>query len=62
VNERVNHKVEVINLFDHVKVSPPMFTNLVTDTLKLLAEKKEYFEKMPKEEKAQKKDVSNLLL
>ncbi len=39
-----------------------MFTNLVTDTLKLLAEKKEYFEKMPKEEKAQKKDVSNLLL
>jgi hypothetical protein len=51
VNERVNHKVEVINLFDHVKVSPPMFTNVVSDTLKLLAEKKEYFEKMPKEEK-----------
>lgn len=52
MNERVNHKVEVINLFDHVKVSPPMLTNSVSDTLKLLAEKKEYFEKMPKEVKS----------
>ena len=42
--EALNHKVEVINLFDKVKIAPPMFSTNLKSTLDLLLEKKEYFE------------------
>lgn len=41
--EPLLHKVEVLNYFEHVKVSPPLFTKSLQECLTILEEKKAYF-------------------
>lgn len=63
--ESLNHKFDVLGFFESLKVAPPMFTSKLEGTIKILQEKKEYFEAQtekaaedkvePKEEDAQKK-------
>lgn len=42
-DEHLNHQMEVINYFEFVRVTPPIFTKNLEDALKLLEEKKAYF-------------------
>ena len=42
--EQLNHKMEVLNFFEHVSVNPPMYIRNLEETVKLLEEKKAYFE------------------
>lgn len=42
----LNHQFDALNYFDTLKVTPPLFTDKIPDTLKVLQEKKAYFQKM----------------
>jgi len=42
----LNHQFDALNYFDQLKVSPPLFTDKIPDTLKVLQEKKAYFQKL----------------
>jgi len=45
----LNHQIETLNYFDEIKVSPPLFTDKLPETIKILQEKKAYFEKLSAE-------------
>lgn len=45
----INHQIETLNYFDEIKVSPPLYTDKLPATLKILSEKKAYFEKLSQE-------------
>jgi len=45
----LNHQIETLNYFEEIKVSPPLFSDKLEETLKILGEKKAYFEKLSKE-------------
>ena len=47
--EQLNHKMEVLNFFEHVSVNPPLYMRNLEETVKLLEEKKAYFETQPKD-------------
>ncbi len=55
----LNHQFDALNYFDTLKVSPPLFTDKIADTLKVLNEKKADFVKQQedavKEEEEKKK-------
>jgi len=38
--------METLNYFDSIKVSPPMHTNRLADTITQIKEKKEYYQKL----------------
>lgn len=46
-DERLNHMIEVIGYFEHVRVSAPLYSKNLEETLKILEEKKEYFKNLP---------------
>lgn len=45
----LNHQIETLNYFEEIKVAPPLFTDKLAETLKVLGEKKAYFEKLSNE-------------
>ena len=47
--QSINHQIETLNYFDEIKVAPPLFTDKLPATLKILTEKKAYFEKLSEE-------------
>lgn len=47
--QSLNHQIETLNYFEEIKISPPLTTDKLPDTLKLLQEKKAYFEKLSAE-------------
>ena len=52
-NPALNHQMEILTYFDHVKVSPPLFTNKLIDAIRLLKEKKEYYQVLSQNEQNQ---------
>lgn len=42
--QSLNHKFDVLGFFENMKVAPPMVVNKLEGTIKVLQEKKEYFE------------------
>jgi len=47
--------MEILGYFDHIKVAPPLATNKLADSIKLLKEKKDYYKQLSeKEEKGEK--------
>lgn len=48
-SQTLNHQIETLNYFEEIKVSPPLFTDKLPETLKILQEKKAYFEKLSEE-------------
>lgn len=46
-DEKLNHLIEVIGYFEHVRVAPPLFSKNLEETLKILEEKKDYFKNLP---------------
>ena len=48
-SQPLNHQIETLNYFEEIKVSPPLFTDKLPETLKILQEKKAYFEKLSDE-------------
>jgi len=48
-SQPLNHQIETLNYFDEIKVSPPLFTDKLPETIKVLQEKKAYFEKLSTE-------------
>lgn len=46
--------MEVLNYFEHVSVNPPLYNRNLEETVKLLEEKKAYFEAQPKDASSQK--------
>lgn len=42
----LNHQFDALNSFDSVKVSPPLFSDKINDSIKVLKEKLEYFQKL----------------
>lgn len=47
--QSLNHQIETLNYFEEIKIAPPLTTDKLPDTLKLLQEKKAYFEKLSTE-------------
>jgi DNA repair exonuclease SbcCD ATPase subunit len=47
--QSLNHQFETINFFDALKVTPPLFTDKLEDTIKVLNDKKAYFVKLQDE-------------
>lgn len=45
-SQPLNHQIETLNYFDEIKVSPPLFTDKLPETIKILQEKKAYFQKL----------------
>ena len=57
VDLSLNHKIDVLGFFDSLKISPPMFTSRLEETVKQLSEKQKYFENLnPEETENQEKD------
>jgi predicted phage tail protein len=56
----LNHQIETLNYFDEIKVAPPLFTDKLPETLKVLQEKKAYFEKLSQEAMQADEDRKNL--
>jgi len=55
VNLPLNHQMEILGYFDHIKVAPPLATTKLADAIKLLKEKKDYYKVLSeKEEKGEK--------
>ena len=52
-NASFNHQMEILTYFDHVKVSPPLFTNKLAESIRLLKEKKEYYQNLSQNEQNQ---------
>lgn len=52
VVQAINHQLDTIKYFDHLKVPVPLFTNKLEDTIKLLQEKQAYFQNLPIPENA----------
>ena len=52
-NASFNHQMEILTYFDHVKVSPPLFTNKLGESIRLLKEKKEYYQNLSQNEQNQ---------
>jgi hypothetical protein len=49
-NLSLNHQMEILSYFDQIRVAPPLFTNKLQDTLKVLKEKKEYYKALSEKE------------
>jgi hypothetical protein len=47
--QSLNHQFETLNYFEEIKISPPLVTSKLPDTLKQLLEKKAYFQKLSDE-------------
>lgn len=48
-SQPLNHQIETLNYFEEIKVTPPLFTDKLPETLKILGEKKAYFQKLSDE-------------
>jgi len=48
VEQKLNHNMEVLKCFDEMKIASPTTINNLDATIKLLEEKKTYFETLPK--------------
>lgn len=48
-SQPLHHQIETLNYFDEIKVSPPLFTDKLAETIKVVEEKKAYFEKLSSE-------------
>jgi hypothetical protein len=48
----INHQLDTIKYFDHLKVPVPLFSSKLEETIKLLKEKQAYFESLPVPENA----------
>jgi len=44
--QALNHGFETLNYFDAIKISPPLFSDKLEETIKVLREKKAYFQKL----------------
>jgi len=59
----IQHSIDILKYFDDLKISPPMATTSLDDTIKTLKEKKDYFEKKSDEERnapvPEKKETEN---
>jgi uncharacterized coiled-coil DUF342 family protein len=56
----INHQIETLGYFDEIKVSPPLYTDKLPATLKVLQEKKDYFKKLSEEAVAADENRKNL--
>jgi hypothetical protein len=66
----LNHQIEIVGFFENLRVPPPLSTLKLDETIKLLQEKKEYFNNLkpedskpedqkPKEQPSQDKKVKS---
>ena len=46
----LNHQVEILQFFEQLSIPVPLLQKQLEDTVKLLAQKKKYFEELPTDE------------
>ncbi len=49
-NNSLNHQIEIIGFFENLRVPPPLSLSKLDETIKLLQEKKEYFNNLKPED------------